>query len=1013
MRFRVSSRLWGAVIGSLLMLACASSASAATLSALPSAPGVGQYYAIAEGPDGRMWFSGQQYTSQTTTGRVGAVKPATGEVEIVAAGIPNAELRSIAAGSDGNVWAGDFKNGRVVRITPAGAWTAFTISPETTSVTSLVSGGDGRLWMTVGTLNGPRIAFLDPATGDATVTSAPGGSSLVPGPGGRLYFISGAAVQSFAPLVCTALQCSLTTEVAADTPIGLLAASSTRLFWTTGKQITIVDPVGNSTHTVSPVPDPAFSDKFALSRMTTDTAGDAWAVDLIENRVIRVLANGDVAEFRFVDSDAIAIGARSNGELTTVSVYGALNRIVPDALAQPTVSTEAVTGVTGAQATLQALVDPKGSPTGYRFYHRRKYGSSWYPWVATSTVAVSPVDAGAQAVAATVTGLSTATTYEVLAVAVGTTTGRVTGKVTTFTTPGPSAGVPQVKDVGKKGATFQASVDPNGVNTTYHFEYRLDSYQPTVSTSTPTQNAGSGLDPVQSEATVTGLVPDTDYEVRLVVEGAGGTQESSWTNFNTLALSPPSISFDGAVSPITPVDAKVNLWVTPSGSTEIKVQYGTTTAYGQETLSKAITTPGGQKAAFTLSDLTPGTTYHAQAVATNADGESKTADVTFATPAAVPEASLSTATLTFGSKTIGTSSNATVTLKNTGNIAFTVSSVALAAGSSDRFTVKDEPACGMLAVNATCTIDVTFKPLVAGPLTGTVLIATDKLPDRTIALSGTGYKPPASATVSPTLVSFGTHQAGTSPTSTVVFKNTGNHPFEVTAVTIGAGDSWFSIASHTCGPLAAQASCSITLTFKPDTGNRAANLIITTDELAPINVSVTGTGKTPDTDPPAKKCANTIDDDNDGKTDWPNDPGCTSASDDDETNPPAPTKCANGLDDDNDGKTDSEDPGCTSASDNDETNPVVTGKPKNLSAPAIRGVARVRHPLTCRRGTWTAPSILTVRWMRNGKPIKRATSVRYRTLASDRGKRIACRVTATNAAGRTAKTSKARTVRSR
>jgi hypothetical protein len=69
------------------------------------------------------------------------------------------------------------------------------------------------------------------------------------------------------------------------------------------------------------------------------------------------------------------------------------------------------------------------------------------------------------------------------------------------------------------------------------------------------------------------------------------------------------------------------------------------------------------------------------------------------------------------------------------------------------------------------------------------------------------------------------------------------------------------------------------------------------------------------------QCADTLDNDKDGKIDLA-DPGCTSASDNDETDPTTPaTQCADTLDNDKDGKIDLADPGCTSASDNDETDP--------------------------------------------------------------------------------------------
>ena len=75
--------------------------------------------------------------------------------------------------------------------------------------------------------------------------------------------------------------------------------------------------------------------------------------------------------------------------------------------------------------------------------------------------------------------------------------------------------------------------------------------------------------------------------------------------------------------------------------------------------------------------------------------------------------------------------------------------------------------------------------------------------------------------------------------------------------------------------------------------------------------------------PPTYVCSNGLDDDGDGLVDYPADPGCSGATDDDEYNPPAPTyACSNGLDDDGDGKVDyPADPGCSSATDNDEYNP--------------------------------------------------------------------------------------------
>ena len=76
----------------------------------------------------------------------------------------------------------------------------------------------------------------------------------------------------------------------------------------------------------------------------------------------------------------------------------------------------------------------------------------------------------------------------------------------------------------------------------------------------------------------------------------------------------------------------------------------------------------------------------------------------------------------------------------------------------------------------------------------------------------------------------------------------------------------------------------------------------------------------PTTSSPA--CSDGQDNDGDGLTDHPADPGCTSGSDTDETDPPPAPACSDGQDNDGDGLTDHPaDPGCVSVSDTDETDP--------------------------------------------------------------------------------------------
>lgn len=96
---------------------------------------------------------------------------------------------------------------------------------------------------------------------------------------------------------------------------------------------------------------------------------------------------------------------------------------------------------------------------------------------------------------------------------------------------------------------------------------------------------------------------------------------------------------------------------------------------------------------------------------------------------------------------------------------------------------------------------------------------------------------------------------------------------------------------------------------------------------------VTGGGSVinPGGSTPVSQCADGIDNDNDGKVDYPTDGGCTSLADNTENSEGSggggtPAQCADNIDNDGDGKKDfPTDPGCISATDNTENSDAVGG----------------------------------------------------------------------------------------
>ncbi|MGE5182730.1 MAG: hypothetical protein ACM31C_11735 [Acidobacteriota bacterium] len=95
----------------------------------------------------------------------------------------------------------------------------------------------------------------------------------------------------------------------------------------------------------------------------------------------------------------------------------------------------------------------------------------------------------------------------------------------------------------------------------------------------------------------------------------------------------------------------------------------------------------------------------------------------------------------------------------------------------------------------------------------------------------------------------------------------------------------------------------------------------------------------------AAACSDGADNDNDGKKDYPLDPGCESPDDDNEADPGTAPKCANGTDDDSDGKTDyANDLSCWAASGTAEAFcNSETDRAELLFAPTLTGTTTGKH----------------------------------------------------------------------
>jgi Abnormal spindle-like microcephaly-assoc'd, ASPM-SPD-2-Hydin len=218
----------------------------------------------------------------------------------------------------------------------------------------------------------------------------------------------------------------------------------------------------------------------------------------------------------------------------------------------------------------------------------------------------------------------------------------------------------------------------------------------------------------------------------------------------------------------------------------------------------------------------------------------------------IPSVNVSPTSLTFGNQAPGTTSAAqAVKLTNNGLSALSISNIALTGTNAGDFAQTNN--CpNSLAASSSCTINVTFTPATNGSRTASVTI-TDSASDspQSIALTGTGYTNAPAATLSPASVSFGNQNSGaSSPAQTVKLTNSGTLPLSISSIAFSGPNASDFAQTNTCpsgsNTLAANASCTINVTFSPTaTGSRSASLTLTDNAAdSPQSVALTGTGVT-------------------------------------------------------------------------------------------------------------------------------------------------------------------------
>jgi hypothetical protein len=166
-------------------------------------------------------------------------------------------------------------------------------------------------------------------------------------------------------------------------------------------------------------------------------------------------------------------------------------------------------------------------------------------------------------------------------------------------------------------ATLRGTVNPNGLATTYQFDWGTTNALGKVSPAAPA-SAGGGTSAVSESAKLTGLSPDTTYYYTLVATNADGTSTTPVETFKTTGY-PAPIATTGAATSVERYQADLTGAIDTNGETTTYFyEYGLTSSYGLQTYPETVPAASTTvPVSLTLPGLAPGVTFHYRLVASH------------------------------------------------------------------------------------------------------------------------------------------------------------------------------------------------------------------------------------------------------------------------------------------------------------------------------------------------------------------------------------------------------------
>ena len=307
-----------------------------------------------------------------------------------------------------------------------------------------------------------------------------------------------------------------------------------------------------------------------------------------------------------------------------------------------------------------------------------------------------------------------------------------------------------------------------------------------------------------------------------------------------LTVTPSTVAF-GSVAVGSEQSQTIHVENTGGESASISKLTVSGTGVSVSGMTAPMTLAAGQTANLTVSykPVATGTLAGSVSIASNATDPSVVvginATATSSTLAATPSS------VSFGNVAVGSDTTQTIRLQNIGTSQVTISAITPSVSS---IAISGVTLPIKLASGTSATLTAAYKPTAAGSVAGKITVTSNAVGSPTIVdLSATAAAAAVQLTPSASSLSFGNVTVGSSGTSQLTVKSTGNTNVTISKVTV-SGTGFVLGGSAASVILDPSQTESYTVNFDPKAAGAISGTLTITSNAAnsPLNIALSGTG---------------------------------------------------------------------------------------------------------------------------------------------------------------------------